>query len=85
MVSSLPSIMFAMNKAYNRSLQYSSLEMTSGHAPVPLLREITLTDMEDLVTDVLVKRDLMYIRDAAKDHETAYSEKKIEECQKQER
>ena len=31
--------------------------------------------MENLITDVLVKGDLMYVREAAKDRETIYSEK----------
>ena len=71
----LPSIMFAMNKSYNRSIQCSYLKMLYGHAPVPLLPEITLTDMDNLISDVLVKRDLTYVREAAKDREAIYIEK----------
>ena len=71
----LPSIMYAINKAHNRSLNCSSLEMLFGYAPIPILPEISLTNMENLVSDVIVKKDLMYVREGAKDYECAYSEK----------
>ena len=49
--------------------------MLYGHAPVPLLPEITLTDMDNLISDVFVKRDLTYVREAAKEREAIYIEK----------
>ena len=67
--------MYAINKAHNRSLNCSSLEMLFGCAPIPLVPELTLTNMKNLVEDLMVRKSLTYVQEGAKDHEGAYSEK----------
>ena len=67
--------MYAINKAHNRSLNCSSLEMLFGNAPILLLPEISLTDIENLVNDVIVTKELTYVQEGAKDYECAYSER----------
>ena len=64
----LPSIMYAINKAHNCSLNCSSLEILFGNAPIPLLPEISLTNMDNLVNDVIVTKGLTYVREGAKDY-----------------
>ena len=68
-------IMYAISKAHNRSLNCSSLEMLYGCAPIPLVPELTLTDMDNLIEDFVLLKNLTYVQEGAKDHEGAYIEK----------
>ena len=64
-----------MNKAYNRSLNCSSFEMLFSSAPIPMVLELTLTEMDNLIEDFKLLKDLIYVREGAKDFEESYEEK----------